>query len=100
MISRGCTCKNIFSFPYLAEEVELLYITYQQRFKTVVEKTLAECTIEDNKLVVMLSQEDTLQFDSAVPIAIQIRVKLVNGAVTKSKVIETYTDLLLKNEVI
>lgn len=38
MISKGCTAKNTFTVPFEQDDVEVLYITYQQRDKTVLEK--------------------------------------------------------------
>lgn len=100
MIGRGCTCRNIFTIPYAQDEIEVMFITYQQRNKTVLEMTKDRCTFENGTVSVMLLQEETLEFDSSLPIKIQIRVKLTDGTVTKSRIIETHTDELLKNEVI
>jgi hypothetical protein len=100
MIAKGCTCKNVFTMPYEKSDVEVLFITYQQNGTTVFEKQISDCEISDGTVSVTLTQEDTLQLDEKSIVKIQIRVKLKSGAVTKSKIIETYTDQLLKNEVI
>lgn len=100
MIPKGCVCKDSFVFPYAESDVELIFITYQQSLETVIEKEISDCEFSENQVSVILSQEETLMFDSAQPILIQIRVKLKDGSVTKSKIIKTNTDIVLKNEVI
>lgn len=100
MIAKGCTCKNTFSFPYAENDVKVIFITYQQKGRTVIEKSLSDCTFSDDKVSVILTQEDTLKLAENEYIEIQIRVRLQDGTPTKSKIIETYTDRVLKNEVI
>ena len=101
MIPRGCTATNTFSFPYEKEYIEALFVTYQQMGKTVLEKPLDSVRIEavEEKflLVVPLSQDDTLCFNSSQPVEIQIRVKLKDGTATKSNVLRTSVDRLLKD---
>ena len=100
MIATGCTCKNTFTFPYNKNDVELLFITYQQSGQTVFEKQIGDCEISDGCVSVLLTQEETLKLHNKSIVKIQIRVKLTNGNVTKSNVIEASTDVVLKNEVI
>lgn len=100
LIPRGCTCKTSFPIPYRAEDILALFITYQQNKITKVEKELSECTFEDGKVSVNLSQEQTLSFEVLVPIRVQIRVRLKDGTATKSTIMETYTDEVLKGGVI
>lgn len=100
MIPKGCTCKNSFPIPHVRDEVVTLFITYQQNKETIVEKNIADCTFENGMVSVYLSQEETLRFKDDVVISVQIRARLTNGAATKSEIIETYTDYVLKKEVI
>lgn len=100
LIARGCTCENFFSIPYEQDEIAAIFITYQQRGITKVEKTIDDCTFTAGKVRVSLSQEDTLKFDDDAIIRIQIRIRLNNGIVTKSQIVETYTDNVLKDGVI
>lgn len=100
MIAKGCTCKNSFPIPYTKDEIATLFVTYQQSKETVIEKSITDCTFEDGMVSVYLSQEETLSFKDDVVIKIQLRVKLNNGAATKSKIVETYTDYVLKDDVI
>ncbi len=100
MIHKGCTEIHGFKFPYDASDVESLYITYKQNGETIVEKTLDDCTFDDGVVSVNLSQEDTLKFHDDEIVKVQIRVKFTNGKATKSNIMETYTDNILKDGVI
>jgi hypothetical protein len=100
MIPKGCTCVNRFTFPYPEKDVEALFITYQQDRKTVFEKQLSDCVFDEDSISVKLTQEDTLKLKDDGTIQIQIRVRLYSGSVVKSEIIKTYTDAVLKEEVI
>ena len=100
MIEKGCTCINTFEFPFAESEVEAIRITYWQGGKVLFNKELADCSFSDGEVSVHLNQEDTLMFDNRQVIRIQLKVKLVGGAVTKSNIIETITDEVLSCEVI
>jgi hypothetical protein len=100
LIAKGCTCDNSFSIPYEKEEVAAIVITYRQKGVTKVEKTLADCTFSEGQVHVSLTQEDTLKFEDESVVQMQIRVRLKSGLVTKSRVMETYTDTVLNGEVV
>ena len=100
IIPRGCTCRNSFKFPYAQEDVVTLFITYQQNKITKVENTLEDCSFVNDRVVVNLTQEQTLAFEENIPIKIQIRVKLKDGTASKSNTMEAYTDNVLKDGVI
>ena len=100
MIAKGCTCRNTFTIPYGETEVEVLYITYCQKKEIVLEKTLEDCVFDEGVVRVELSQEDTLKFCDCSSVQIQIRAKLISGAATKSNIIQTTTDEILKDGVI
>ena len=100
MIGKGCTCRNTFEFPFAESDVEAICITYCQGGKVLFHKELGDCTFSEGVVTVYLNQEETLMFDSFQIIKIQLKVKLVGGAVTKSNIIETITDEVLCCEVI
>lgn len=100
MIPRGCTAQNTFTFPFSSAEVDALWLTYVQMGSTVIDKSLDDCVIGGGKLTVDLSQEDTLALLPGQKIQIQIRVRLANGRVTKSNILTTQTDDVLKDGVI
>ena len=100
MIHPGCTEEHRFAFPYAPEAVAAVYVTYQQYGRTVLEKQWEHCFVEDGRLLVYLSQEDTLKFECKCDTRMQIRTRLTSGAVVKSCICTTITDDLLKKEVI
>ena len=100
MIHTGCTEEHRFRFPFEAEEVAAVYITYQQNGKTVLEKTAESCHIADGYLLVYLTQEDNIRLECNCDVRMQIRVRLTNGRLVKSCACTTITDELLKKEAI
>ena len=100
MIGKGCTCKNTFEFPFSEGDVEAIRIAYCQDGKVLFEKHKEDCMFSYSQVSVELNQEDTLMFNSSKIIRIQIKVKLTDGSVTKSNIVETITDELLCCEVI
>ena len=99
-ITRGATITNEFTVPVDLTTAKVLYITYQQSGKTVLEKELEDCTITSDKVTVEFSQEDSLVFRENKPIKIQIRAKLLDDSALVSCVIETTASELLKEGVI
>ena len=100
MISKGCTAKNTFTVPFERDDVEVLYITYQQKDETVLEKTLEDCTFGDGEIYINISQEDSLKFESSIVVRIQIRARLKNNTTIKSNIVTTDVDRVLKDGVI
>lgn len=98
-ISRGATPTNIFNVSVDLTSAEVLYVTYVQFGRTVLEKTIEECTVTSDTVTVSLSQNDTIKFKMA-PVKIQIRARLQDGSAHVSKVIETTATELLKQGVI
>lgn len=96
MIHIGCTEDHSFVFPYAAEEVDSLYVTYQQNGETVLEKTLSDCTIEDSRLLVTLSREETLQLQQLAAVRMQISGCLTDGTDFISDVVRTVTGEYLR----
>lgn len=75
-----------------------LYITYSQNCRTVLEKTLADCTINGNVISVKLTQEDTGAFtnDLTNEVRIQLRLKFQDGSTYPSQIIKTKVHNVLK----
>lgn len=100
MINKGCNCRCIFPFRYPKNEVAALYVTFQEKGETVVEKELADCEFLEKKIAVKLSQEETLRFGNNVSVKIQIRGRLIDNTAIKSNIMQTCTDKVLKDGVI
>ncbi len=99
MIERGATPLHTFTVDEDCRLAEVIYITYVQHGRVVVEKTINDITVEEDTITVQLSQEDTLRFDES-ETRIQIRARFPGGRAIKSEVMLTEGDELLKTEVI
>ena len=98
---RGTTPTHIFVLPEEMKETmfDALYITYQQRRKTVLEKTLDDVQRDGATLTVRLTQAETLAFGRGCvtePVYIQIRLKLDDGTAMASDLMKTSVQQILK----
>lgn len=102
MIPSGTTPTLYFGLPDDIigqwDNIELVYLTFQQAGLTRLEKTKEDlfCEVENKRVTLELSQAETLLFDRKLKIEMQFRVKFNNGRVVKSGIITTTTDRLLK----
>lgn len=105
---RGTTPTNIFILPEEMNDAsfDTLYITYQQRNKTVLEKTLDNIQRDGNVLTVKLTQAETLAFESghcfsgaidSSDVYIQIRAKLTDGTAMASELMKASVQQILKD---
>lgn len=99
MLQRGTTQELTFILPE-AISIEVLYITFCQKEKTVLEKTLADVEVNENTITLQLSQLDTLQFCSKHAVYIQLRIRDTDGNALKSDTFRTDVDDVLKEGVI
>lgn len=60
---------------------EELYITISQSGVDLIEKSIEDCIIENEKCTVTLTQEDTLKLDDKYPCYLQLRGKTPEGTV-------------------
>lgn len=93
---RGTTPTHTFTTDVELSEAVAVYVTYQQRGKTLVEKTLSDITFGVKSLSVELSQRDTLKFAEGERVRIQIRAKFQDDTAIASQVINTTTEEILK----
>lgn len=110
---RGTTPKHTFTLPFHTDIIDTVYITYRQECcygkNIVIERGkdaaqgLDNCTFDGDKIIVELTQEETLAFMHGVQVAIQIRVKTTDGQtfnVLASEVIKVSVNEILKDGVI
>ena len=71
---RGTTPTHIFNVPIDTSEIKEVKINYSQNDELVLSKRLADCKIEDGKIIVKLTQEDTFLFKCSSSVSIQLRV--------------------------
>ena len=96
---RGTTPTLEFVLPFDTSLLAEAYVTLEQSDEVVLDKPLSDCTLDDNKMTVKLTQEDTLKLKIGL-IEVQIRAKTVDGDVIASDIILTSAQKILKDGVI
>lgn len=97
---RGTTPTIEFDLPFAYEELDVLYITFNQNGKTVFEKTLDDCKCEEKAWSCKLTQEDTLNLTDRYDVEIQLRGKNKAGVAFKSDIERRDVGRILKDGVI
>lgn len=97
---RGTTPTHIFTLPFNVDDVKRLVITYAQQCEPLVEKTLEDCELSENKVKVKLTQEDTLRLNNQLPVEIQIRVLTKDNTALASRVTRRAIGEVLSDEVL
>lgn len=94
-MKRGTTPTNIFN-----TDVDLrgsnVYITYEQLGNTVLEKSGDDVMVEEDKVTVTLTQEETLSFNDRYPVYMQIRAIFPDGGAVASNIMKTEVGIILK----
>lgn len=99
-ITRGATPTNTFKVHVDLTSAVVMYVTYKQMDRTILEKDISEITIETDKIRVSMTQEESLKFIENKPVEIQIRARLSDDSAHVSKVVRTTATELLKEGVI
>lgn len=97
---RGSTPKFIFPVTFPINEIEDFRLTFKQGAKSVLVKKLSDCETYTefcpktkktrNLISIRLSSSETLLFEAAKQLHIQLRVKLMNTNEIVTKELETY----------
>lgn len=96
---RGTTPTNIFNVDIDLTNAEVIYITYKQQNKVVIEKTKDDITATTETLTVKLTQDETLKLTER-EVEIQIRARFSDGTALASNIIKTTASKILKDGVI
>ena len=95
-MKRGTTCRHTFR-----TNVDLtnatIYVSYTQSKSIVIEKTNSDIIIQQRKVLVELSQEDTLCFKAGQTVSCQIRYVLEDGTADASNIITISVQDVLKD---
>lgn len=94
-MTRGTTPELTFTLPFEASELTKLNIAFEQHGKISLEKTLDDCYLEGNKIIVALSEKDTLAFESGF-VDIQLRCGIGDKRLA-SRTIKTTVAGILKD---
>lgn len=97
---RGTTPRLDFYLPFDVSTLEEAFVTFAQGAETVFEKTLSECVVEQNRISVKLTQDETLKLHVDSIVEIQIRAKTENGDALASNIMRESADRILKEGVI
>ena len=95
---RGTTPVHTFTFPEGVglNDFDVVYLTYSQGGKTVLEKNKDELEAVENGFRLFFSQSDTLCFSPG-PVKIQIRARRYDGKAVASDIISTTAKEVLKD---
>lgn len=95
---RGTTPVHTFATDADLTGASVLYVTYQQRGKTVLEKSLGDAgvSVTEAAVTVELSQDETLSFTESVPVRMQIRAGWADGTRAASNILSTSAEEILK----
>ena len=97
---RGTTPKLEFTLPFEVDQISEAYITFVQRDKVILEKSISECVVGEKTLQLQLTQEETLKLTAGCVTEIQIRVLMNSGDALASNIIRITTERILKDGVI
>lgn len=97
---RGTTPKLEFTLPFEVDQISEAFITFVQRDKVVLEKSISECSVGEKTLQFQLTQEETLKLTAGCVTEIQIRVLMNSGDALASNIIRINTERILKDGVI
>ena len=96
----GATPRHTFTVPFKTDLIKELKITYAQNKKTVLEKYLADCEVEENSVSYSLTQEETFLFDSNTMVEVQVRVLTMGGDAMTSNIHTIRAERCLDREVL
>lgn len=101
-ITRGTTPTLTFTLPFPTEDVVVAHVAFGQKGEVVLEKEMGAdgCECKDGKIIVVLTQEETLRLQPCCNVDIQIRLKTEYGDVLASRPITTFIEDVIQDEVI
>ena len=97
---RGTTPRHVFRLPFLCALVKEARISYAQEGETILTKTETECTIANDTIEVMLTQEETLKFKPRRQVEVQLKVLTTSGEVLATRPYLVQLDNCLCEEVL
>lgn len=98
---RGSTPTLKFELPLeIDNNVTKLRVTFEQNDKIIFEKTERDIFINEQFFNLQLTQEETLMFDSSVPIRMQVKIRTTDGNVVPSDVVLIECKDVLSEEIL
>ena len=93
---RGTTPTNVFRTDVDLENASVLFVSYKQNGKVVLEKSLEDVSIKKTLVTVNLTQKETLLFQDGI-VTIQIRAKFPDNTAISSNLIRTSAEEIVKD---
>ena len=93
---RGTTPTNVFRTDVNLENASVLFVSYKQNGKVVLEKSLEDVSIKKTLVTVNLTQKETLLFQDGI-VTIQIRAKFPDNTAIASNLIRTTAEEIVKD---
>ena len=97
---RGTTPTHTFNVDVDLTGAEAVFVTYKQGSYTVLDKSIDQVDITEDKIEFTLTQLETLRFKVPLPVEIQIRARFPDGSAIASNIMETTAEKILKEGVI
>lgn len=99
-IMPGTTPIICFYLPFEFDVVAEMWFTVSQRNTELFTKSKNEVDVEGSKVIVRLSQEETLRLNPSQKADIQVRFRTTGGDALASQVVTLEVDKILKGGVI
>lgn len=93
---RGTTPTNVFRTDVDLENASVLFVSYKQNGKVVLEKSLEDVSVKKTLVTVNLTQKETLLFQDGI-VTIQIRAKFPDDTAIASNLIRTTAEEIVKD---
>lgn len=94
---RGTTPTNVFRTDVDLENASVLFVSYKQNGKVVLEKSLEDVSVKKTLVTVNLTQKETLLFQDGI-VTIQIRAKFPDNTAIASNLIRTTAEEIVKDD--
>jgi hypothetical protein len=85
IIMQGTTPKQSYELPFSTSLLDKVSITYRQKGVTILKKEMKDCQLSENKIIVSLSQEETMMFSPLYIVNVQLKIKALGGEVQGSE---------------
>lgn len=94
---RGTTPTLTFTLPFETTDIKRLWVIFSQRGRDVLLLDGGRCTVDGNKVVTKLTQEETLSLQQNSTVEIQLRVLMVDDTALASRIITSPVNRILKD---
>ena len=97
---RGTTPTITFNLPFNVSDINNVEVYFAQNDELILQKNYDDCTLSGTTLIVPLTQEDTLKFDTDLKLQVQVRFVFTDGSVDATGIMKGKVGQILKDGVI